>query len=103
MRSKHVGPLHVRATLWRENDKEVEITCYNHGESARKMGAEGLFWEESLRARTFRRPLERDGGSPRTSLQGKEGVLRPLGLLVGAGGGSSRVSGVSSGGRRQRV
>lgn len=26
-RSKHVEPLHVKATLWQENDERVEITC----------------------------------------------------------------------------
>lgn len=28
VRSKHIGPLYVRATLWLENDKKVEITYY---------------------------------------------------------------------------
>lgn len=28
VRSEHVGPLYVRATMWKENYKEVEITCY---------------------------------------------------------------------------
>lgn len=26
--SEHIGPLYVRVTLWQENYKEVEITCY---------------------------------------------------------------------------
>lgn len=41
--------------------------------------------------------------SPDDSLQGEEGVLCPLGLLVGAPGGTGWVSGVSSGGRRGGV
>lgn len=28
VRSKHIGPLQVRATLWQENNKEVEIARY---------------------------------------------------------------------------
>lgn len=30
MCSKLVGPLMVRATLWQDNNKEVEISCYTN-------------------------------------------------------------------------
>lgn len=41
--------------------------------------------------------------SSKSSLQGEEGVLCPLGLLVRGRGGTGRVSRVSPGGRRSRV
>lgn len=48
-------------------------------------------------------PRRGDQRSPEGSLQGKEGVLRPFGLLAGAGGGSGRLSRVRPRGRRDGV
>lgn len=99
--SKHVGPLYVRATLWHENDKEVEITYYTT--TSQRCNGTGMtvLWE-SLRARTFRCPAE-TLRFLENSLQGKEGIFCPFSLLVGAASGTSRVSRVSSWGRWQGV
>lgn len=99
--SKHVGPLHVRATRWQENDEGVDITRYTTA-SQRWNGTGRTVWEEWFRVRTFRCSTKRSRSSE-ISLQGKEGVLRPFSLLVGATRGAGGVSRVSSGGRWQRV
>lgn len=68
-----------------------------------KTGIKRLFeWVETLRAKTFRcsREIQRFSEN---NLQGKEGIFRPVSLLMGATGGTSWVCRVSSGGRRQRV
>lgn len=67
-----------------------------------EMGPEELFGGESSRVKTFRCPGETLIFSE-NSLQGKEGIFRPLSLLVGATRGSGGVSRVSSGGRWQGV
>lgn len=72
-------------TKAKKNNEELEISC------SATMGPTSVT------------PRSGDQRPPESSLQGKEGVLRPLGLLVGAGRGSSRVSLVRLRGRRDGV
>lgn len=99
MRSKHVGPLHVRATRWQENDK---ITCYTT-RSRRWNGTGWTVWEESFGARTFKMPRRRDRSPLRTVYKAKRAssvrsafLWEPPGARAGwaglAPGGDGRVS-----------
>lgn len=67
-----------------------------------EMRLEGLFGRNHL-GRGPLDALKKRSRSSEISLQGKEGILRPFSLLMGATRGAGGVSGVSSGGRRQRV
>lgn len=68
-------------TMARKNDKELETTC------SATVGPTGVM------------PGRGDQRSPESSLQSKEGILRPFGLLGGAGRGSSQVTVGRPGGR----
>ncbi len=103
VRSKHVGPLHVRYTVqggkrmmrrWRSLATPLPV--------GDEMELERLFG----RNHSGRRPLHalvKRWRPAEDSLQGKEGVLCPFSLLVGATSSLGRVSRVISTGRWQRV
>lgn len=67
--SKHVRPLYVRATLWQENDKELEITYYPTA-SQRCSGTGTAVWGTHLEPGPLD-ALQRHRGSLRTVYKAK--------------------------------
>lgn len=99
VRSKRVGPLYVRTTLWHENDREVEITYYTTT-SQRCNGTGKTVWGNDLGPLDA---LQRHWGFLRTVYKAKRAssvrsafLWESLGARVGwaglAPGGDGRVS-----------
>ena len=94
--SNRIDPLHVSAAQQQESNMEMEIAfCSTRSATEWDRRRQGEIIRNMDRQMSERQPSN--------SLQGEEGVLCPLGLLVGAPGGTGRLSRVSSGGRRGRV
>lgn len=103
MCSKLVGPLMVRATLWQDNNKEMEISCYTNASQqwngTRRIVLEGGGW-----GHFGPRPLdalERNRGPLRTVYKAKRASsVRSVFLWepLGARAGWERLAGLGPGG-----